>query len=85
MQSPDVWPFAVMLPLVHRTRLDDSGSPLCGLLARGHGSRLYLANVCDFTRSELHSQKEFERALRGFESVAYISFAAIIGDGWRID
>lgn len=85
MQTPSLWPFRVLLPLAHRTRLDAYGSPLCGVLAIGRRARIYLANVGDFEPSELQSKHAFEAALERFESVSYLSFSAALADGWRVD
>lgn len=84
MQDPKRWPFRVVLPLAHRTRLDPDHFPVCAVLAVGHRTRVYFADVGRFTRAELQSQKAFDAALQRFESVAYVSFAAILKE-WRID
>jgi hypothetical protein len=85
MQTPSLWPFRVLLPLVHSTRLDATGGPLCGVLAVGHRATVFLANVGDFASSELQSRGAFELALKRFETVSYLSFAALEADGWRVD
>jgi hypothetical protein len=85
MQTPSLWPFKVLLPLAHRTRVDELGSPVCGVIAIGHKARVYLANVGDFEPAELQSKIAFERALQRFESVSYLSFSAALADGWRVD
>jgi hypothetical protein len=85
MQTPSLWPFKVLLPLAHRTRVDSLGSPVCGVLAIGHRATVFLANVGDFRREELQSRSAFELALKRFESVSYVSFSAALADGWRVD
>jgi len=85
MQTPSLWPFRVLLPLAHRTRVDALGSPLCGVLAVGHRATVFLANVGDFESLELQSLSAFERALQRFEKVSYLSFSALEADGWRVD
>ena len=85
LQHPEAWPFRVLLPLAHSLRRDEQGYPLCGFVALGHGSRVYLGNVGDIDNGELQSRAAFEVALRRFQSVHYLSFDAIIHDGWRVD
>lgn len=85
LTEPARWPFRVVLPLAHTTRTDELGSPRCAVLAYGHGPTLFLANVGDFERLELQSRSAFELALTRFETVCYISFDAILKDGWRVD
>ena len=54
------------------------------MLAVGHGSRVFFANVGDFARADLQTRAAFEAALKRLESVRYLSFAAILEE-WRID
>jgi hypothetical protein len=84
MQDSRRWPFRVVLPLAHRTRLDQDHFPLCAVLAVGHRTRVFFAELGSFTRAELQSQKAFDTALKRFQSVSYVSFAAILKE-WRID
>lgn len=84
MQTPERWPFRTMLPLCHRSRVDETHYPVQALLALGHGSRVFFANVGDFERSDMQTRAAFEAALKRLESVRYLSFAAILEE-WRID
>lgn len=84
MQTPERWPFRVMLPLAHRVRVDEHHYPVCAVLAVGHRTRVFYANVGDFDRAELQTREAFNEALKRFESVPYLSFAAIAKE-WRVD
>lgn len=83
LERSDRWPYRVLLPLAHRTKTD-GGWPLCAVLALGHGTRVYFANLNNFDRSELQSKAAFNAALERFESVHYMSLTAILAD-WRVD
>lgn len=84
MQLPEQWPLRAVLALVHRQKRDGYGLPLCALLAMGHGSRVFFANVGDFRPGELASRRALELAVKRFESVSYLTFRAVLAD-WRID
>ena len=84
MQTPERWPFRKLLPLCHRTRVDETHYPAQAVLALDHGTRVFFANVGSFTRAELQTRDAFEAALKCLESVRYLSFAAILEE-WRID
>lgn len=84
MQNPARWPFRVMLPLCHRTRVDGYHYPVTAILAVGHRTTVFYANVGDFDRAELQTRDAFNAALKRFESVPYLSFEAIAKE-WRVD
>jgi hypothetical protein len=84
LERPQFWPWRVVLPLAHRTRIADGGLPVCAVLAAGHGTRVFFANVGDFKRSELRDRNAFDAALKRFASVQYTSFRAILAE-WRVD
>lgn len=85
MQLPERWPLRVVLALAHTKRKDAFGLPVCGFVALGHGPRVYLANVGDLGRAELLSRAAFDEALKRIEVMCYLSFEAIVYDGWRVD
>lgn len=85
LREPERWPFRVVLPLAHTTQKDQWGSPVCAVLAYGHGPTLFFANVGDFERLELQSRSAFELALTRFESLTFMTYEAILKAGWRID
>lgn len=84
MQDPARWPFKRLLPLCHRTKKDGFHYPVTAVLAVGHGTRVFYANIGDFDRASLQTRDAFSAALQRLESVAYISFAAIAKE-WRVD
>lgn len=85
LQHPQTWPFRVVLPLVHSTRRDERGYPQCGFVAIGHRSRVYLGDVGELKHAEMQTREALEHALKRFEVMCYLSFEAIIYDGWRVD
>ena len=84
MQTPERWPLRVMLALCHRTRVDGDHYPVTGILAEGHRTTVFYANVGDFSRDDLRTRDAFNAALKRFDSVPYLSFEAIAKD-WRVD
>lgn len=84
MQTPERWPFKLILPLCHRTKKDGYHYPLTAVLAVGHRMRVFFADVGAFERADLQSRAAFEKALKRFESVRYLTFEAISKE-WRVD
>jgi hypothetical protein len=85
MEHPERWPLKIALALAHAKRTDETGFPLVGFLAWGHGPKVYLANLGDFQPGESTTRAGFEKALERFESLSYVSLRAVLGDGWNVD
>lgn len=85
MQNAERWPLYVVLPLAHRTRELESGLSLLGFLAYGHGAIVYLGNVGDFLPGETMAHDTFEAALKRFTSLRFVSWEALVDDGWEVN
>jgi hypothetical protein len=80
MVEPELWPLRSVLPLVHRERRDEWGLPVQGFLVVGYGSTVFLANIYDLEGSAPLAAK-----LSALEQMTYVSFEAIVADGWEVD
>lgn len=86
MQTPERWPLRVVLALSHASKRDPrSGLPELGFLAIGHGPKVYLGELGEFRPGETRERARFETALERFRAVTFISYAAVLQHGWRVD
>jgi hypothetical protein len=80
MARPELWPLRWILPLVHRERRDDDwGLPSQAFLLAGRGTTVFLGNVYYLEGGPLRAK------LSALERRTYVSFDAIVADGWRVD
>jgi hypothetical protein len=84
MRDTALWPARTVLPLAHAERKDEWGSPALAFLAWGHGSTLYFGNVGDLPSMRL-GQDAFEAHLTTLASLTFVSFDAVLADGWLVD
>ncbi|MEK6832736.1 MAG: hypothetical protein AABY32_01700 [Nanoarchaeota archaeon] len=74
LRSPDKWPHFYFLPVKNTIKKDTFG-PLCGIV-RPNKFIVYIVNIFN---------EESMKNIKNAQKFEYISFEAIVEDGWIVD